>query len=77
MSTTYVFANMPPEFVEALAALIAVIVIGKVTRSESRVLMASVAGLLVFPYPAMLWSIALVAVFLRALDFVNLPLGGR
>lgn len=77
MNTAYVFANLPSEFVEALAALVAVVIIGKVTRSESRLLMASVAGLLVFPYPAILWSVALLGVFLRALDFVNLPVGGR
>lgn len=75
MSVLDVFADMPGGFLEALAGLFFLAIVGKFTHNESRLTMTAIAGTLAYPHPATLFAVGILAVVLRAFDFVNLVRG--
>lgn len=75
MTTIEVFADMPGMFLETLAGLFFVVIVGKFTHNESRLVMTAIAGGCVYPHPATLFAVGLLALVFKAFDFVNLVRG--
>lgn len=75
MSVLEIYADMPLGFVEALAGLFFLVLVGKFTHAESRVTMTAIAGCLAFPHAATLFAVGLLALVLRGFDFVNVVRG--
>lgn len=68
-TTIEVFAVLPPDFLEALAGLLFCVLIGKFTRAENRVLLAAIAGVVVYPHAATLFAVGMLAIFWKVFDF--------
>lgn len=75
MTVLEMFADMPLAFVEALAGVFFLVLVGKFTHNESRVTMTAIAASVVFPHAATLFAVGLLALVFRAFDFVNLARG--
>lgn len=70
-TTIEIFAILPPDFLEMLAGVLFCVLVGKFTKAETRVLMAAVAGVVVYPHAAALFGVGLMAIFYKVFDFFS------
>lgn len=71
MSVVELFGDMPLRFVETLAGIFFIVLVGKFAGNESRLLMTATAAAVVYPHPATLFAVGLLGVLFRAFDIFN------
>lgn len=71
MTVLEVFGDVPVAAWEAWAGLFFVVLVGKFSRTESRLVMASIAGLIAYPHAATLFVVGMLGLLFAAFDFVN------
>lgn len=72
-----VLNSLPEGFLESLAGVFFVALIGKFTRAELRLLLAAVAGCVAYPHPATLFGVGILGLILKGFDFVWTPVHGE
>lgn len=75
MTVLQIFADLPAGFIETLAGVFCLVIVGKFAHNETRLMTTAIAACLAFPHPATLFGVALLGVLFRAFDFVNIVRG--